>query len=107
MHEFAGHPAAHHVVGSRRPWKICAPVDRQHRPQTLAAGDDQMRRDLVEIGVGCVATFPTGGSSCWLRPRSSKHGAGARQIKQRQVASRFLRRYARDVGDVSSGAVVD
>ena len=28
-------------------------------------------------------------------------------IKQRQVASRFLRRYARDVGDVSSGAVVD
>ena len=47
----AGHAAAHDVVRDGLPVEP-PDDDRQGRAQALATGDDQVRRDLGEVGVG-------------------------------------------------------
>jgi len=50
VHELAGHAAEHDVVVGRRA-SDCGGDNGDHRPQSLAAGDDQVRGDLGEVRV--------------------------------------------------------
>ncbi len=51
VNEFARHTTAYDVVGCRAAEDLRS-NRRQHGPKPLAAGNDQMRRELGEIGIG-------------------------------------------------------
>ena len=52
VHELARDPALHGLVGGRRTGHLGG-GDREHGPQPLATGDDEVRGDLGQVGVGC------------------------------------------------------
>ena len=71
VHQFTRDTTLHDIVGGGATGQL-AGHDRQHRSQSFPSGDDQVRRDLGEVGVGGDDRGPHGG----LDPRTIGLHAG-------------------------------